>query len=318
MSKIINFALIGTGGIAEKHIVAINAVKEANLLGVLSLSNLNKAKKIANKYNVKVYTDYLDVLNDDKVEAIDIVSRNDMHAKLGIKAADHKKHVLVEKPLTTNLNDADKLINACFKNKVKLSNVFQNRFADIYQRLKEDICKGKFGKVILVKFSWCLYKNNNYFLSSPWRKSKKQAGGGLLIMNIIHYIDLLLWFFGPAVSVTGKIKNRKFKNIQVEDTVWAVIRFKNDIEAIIYGTIASPVSAPPSLEIYGAKKNFSFKDSLNLINKEKLFAEQISNFTQAIQKNKKPLIGGREGRNSLEVVLNIYRSSKLNREVKLH
>jgi len=317
MFKIINFVLIGTGNIAKTHINAINSIKDANLIGVLSLTNLAKAKKIASLYKIKAYKTYLSVLNDSKVDVVDIISRNDMHAKLGIRAANYGKHVLVEKPLATNFKDANKLINACYDNKVKLSVIFQNRFADIYQKIKKDIYKNKFGKINLVKFSWCLNKNNNYFLSSPWRQLKKQAGGGLLIMNIIHYIDLLIWFFGPIISVIGKTKNCKFKNIEVEDTVWAVIKFKNNIEAIIYGTIAASNNTPPSLEIHGTKANFIFEDNQYLVANEKLFAKQIKNFVQAIQNNKKPLINGEEGLKSLEIVLKIYQSSKLDREIEL-
>lgn len=316
MSKVVNFVLVGAGDIAKTHITAINSIKEANLIGILSLTSLARAKKLAAQYKIKAYKNYLSVLKDNKVEAVDIISRNDMHAKLGIKAANYGKHVLVEKPLATNLKDAGKLVNTCRDKKVKLSIMFQNRFADIYQKMKKDIYRNRFGKINLVKLSWCFNKNNNYFLSSSWRKSKKQAGGGLLIMNIIHYIDLLLWFFGPVMSVVGRTKNCKFKNIEVEDTVWAVMKFKNGVEAIIYSTITACVSTPPSLKIYGTKANFIFKDDQYLIADEKLFTKQIENFAQAIQNNKKPLIDGEEGLKSLEVVLKIYQSSKLNREIK--
>lgn len=317
MNKV-NFALIGTGHIARTHIAALNSLKNINLVGILSLSNYEKSVSLANQIGVDAYKSSQELFNDERVNAVDIITRHDLHAKLGIQAAEYGKHVLVEKPIATTLKEADQLINACKKNKVKLSVIFQNRFNDIYVNFKRNIDKGKFGKINLVVFSWIIHRDKSYFFeNSSWRGNKKKSGGGFLMMNAIHYLDLLQWYFGPVHSIYGGISNIKHK-IEVEDTAYAVIKFKNNSKGIIYGTTAAPVSLPPEMEFYGTRSIAKIKDNNYIINSERAFARQIKDFVLSIINNKKPLVDGDEGRKSLEIVLSIYKSEKLKKEVFLN
>lgn len=312
--KKINFALIGAGDIAQTHIAALNSLKEINLVGVLSLNDYKKSFSLANQFGIRSYKTFKEVLDDKNIEAVDIIAKHDLHAKLGIRAANYGKHVLVEKPIATTLEDADQMIKACRENKVKLSVISQNRFATPYINLKKNIDKNKFGKMNLAVFSWIIYRDRNYFSSSSWRRSKKQAGGGFLIMNAIHYIDLLQWYLGSVFSVYGGIAKIKHKT-EVEDTAYAVLKFKNNSKGIIYGTTAAPFSLPPEIEFYGTKNIVKIRDDNYMINSKEIFAKQIRDFALSVINNKKPLIDGFEGRKSLEIVLSIYKSAKLKKEI---
>ena len=310
----INFALIGSGAIAKTHIDAFNSLRETRLRGVLSLSDCKKSLDMANQLGIKSYNSFKEVLNDKDIDAVDIIAKNNLHARLGIAAANCGKHILVEKPIATSLKDADRLIETCKKNKVKLSVISQNRFIPSYINFKKNIEKNKFGKINLAVFSWIIRKNKNYFNSSPWRKSKREAGGGLLIMNLIHYIDLLQWFLGPVFSVYGEIKNFKHK-MGVEDTVCAVLKFKNGTLGIGYGTTAASVGFPPAIKIYGTEGSVELIDSDYLITSKDIFAEQIRDFSRAILEDKKPAVDGMDGKNSLRTVLAIYQSARLKKEI---
>lgn len=280
----------------------------------MNFSGRKKFSDIANKFCVKSYSSLKETLNDKEVDAVDIVAKHDLHAKLGIQAATCGKHILVEKPIATSLKEADDLIRACNNNKVKLSVISQNRFAIPYINLKKTVNENKFGKINLAVFSWFISKDKNYFISSSWRKSKKEAGGGFLIMNLIHYVDLLQWFLGPVVSVCGKIKNFKHQ-MEVEDTACAILKFKNGALGIIYGTTAASAAFPPAIKIYGDKGSAEFSDDDYLITSKDIFAQQIRDFTCAILENKKPAVDGIDGRNSLQTILAIYRSARLKKEI---
>lgn len=313
----INFALIGTGNIAKTHLAALMSCQQANLVGLLSLNDYNKSSYLAKKFKLRAYRSLEEVLTDKEIEAVDIVAKNDLHVKIGTSAAGQGKHVLVEKPIGLSLKGADKLINACKENNVKLSIISQNRFAQPYIRLREAIQNNKLGPINLVVAGWIIHKNKEYFTSSPWRKSEREAGGGFLMMNAIHYIDLLQWLLGPVVSVSAEVGQFKQRKIEVEDTAIATLNFKSGAKGIIYGTTAASRSLPPFIKIYGSKDEISVEDKQYLICSEGLFAKQIGDFISSIKENRKPLVDGLEGRKSLEIVLAIYRSAKLKKEVSL-
>jgi UDP-N-acetyl-2-amino-2-deoxyglucuronate dehydrogenase len=315
--KKINFLLIGTGQIAATHIAAIKSLPEANLAGIYSPSDYGRALALAQVHGVKAYKTLEGALGDEKIEAVDIVAKNFLHAPLGIKAAQYGKHVLTEKPMATTVNDADKLIAVCRKNKVKLSVIFQNRFAPVYLELREKIRHGKLGKVNLAVFSWMLKRDEKYFSSSPWRRSIKEAGGGFLMMNAIHYIDLLQWFLGPVSAVAAETGKFKYHKNGIEDTAWAGLRFKSGARAIIYGTTAASASQPPRLEIIGAKNSRVVADSRGIIASPSFFSAQINDFILAIRKNRQPAVDGKEGKKSLAIVAALYRSARMKKEISL-
>jgi UDP-N-acetyl-2-amino-2-deoxyglucuronate dehydrogenase len=315
-NKKINFAVIGTGKIADNHIKAIASLKIAKVVGVLSLYHKNRGTDLSRRFGFKNYRNYEEILNDETIQAIDIIARNDLHASLGIRAAQAGKHIIIEKPIATTLKDVDRLVKASVKNKIKFSVVFQNRFAPLYKKLKQDINAGKYGKINFIFFSWELKRDHSYFAGSPWRRNKKQAGGGAMMMNGIHLIDLLAWLFGPIKSVYGKIDNLK-RRIPVEDTAYAFLNFANQIKGYIYCTTAGKVSLSPRLMIFSDKGRFEIYDHNYRVDNFELLKEQFKDFIKSIKNNRAPSIDGWAGRKALAAVITIYESAKKNQEIRI-
>ncbi len=335
----IKFALIGTGHIAHVHAKAIKRIKGAELIAVKGSDN-QRTKDFAGKYNIKDYLDYDELLKNKDINAVDIVTLNNLHADLGIKAAQAGKHVLVEKPIDISLEKAENLIRTCQKNKVKLGVISQKRFDKSILWLKKEINSGTFGNLILGNASVKWNRTRKYFDSSQqWRKKNEISGGGVLILQAIHYIDLLLWLFGGAESVYGKI-DTKLHDIEGEDIGLGIIKFKSGALATISATTTVVKNLPDILEVHGDKgsavltagKYRNYVSILNLKNRIKKFKvkfynyfvfrkgtikDQIKNFVYSIQEEKEPLVTGIDGKNALELVLAIYKSSKTGKEIKL-
>ena len=204
----VNFALVGTGKFAHKHAKAIKSSKNSELIAVFSRTK-EKAEQFAQIYKIKPYSDFNELLKNKEINALDIVTINNLHADLGILGAEAKKHILVEKPIDTSLEKAEQLIKTCEKNNVKLSVISQHRFDSAVQWSKKEIDKGNLGNLFLGNISIKWNRNKKYYDSSDkWKKTNKFSGGGVLIMQTIHYIDLLLFLFGNIKSVYGKIETK--------------------------------------------------------------------------------------------------------------
>ncbi len=334
----IKFAIIGTGNIAHKHAKAIMSIKDTELVAVYS-SAKERAENFAHKYKIKEYTDYKELLKNKEITAVDIVTINNLHAELGVLAAKSGKHILIEKPIDTSVEKADELIKSCKENNVKLSVVSQHRFDYAVQWAKKEVEKNTLGDLNLGNVSIKLNRSKNYYESSEkWRKLNKFAGGGVLIMQAIHYIDLLLWFFGEVKSVYGKIET-KMHDIEGEDTAVAIIKFKSGAVATIEATTASIKTLKDKFEIHGTKGSIILEGTklyskIKTINTEKnqvkkrllsyfklkngTIKDQIQDFNNSIIYSKEPFVTGYDGKKALELILSIYKSSELNKEINLN
>ena len=328
----VNFALVGTGKFAHKHAKAIKSSKNSELIAVFSRTK-EKAEQFAQIYKIKPYSDFNELLKNKEINALDIVTINNLHADLGILGAEAKKHILVEKPIDTSLEKAEQLIKTCEKNNVKLSVISQHRFDSAVQWSKKEIDKGNLGNLFLGNISIKWNRNKKYYES--WRKYNNFTGGGVLILQTIHYIDLLLWIFGDVKSVYGKIET-KLHSIEDEDTAVAVLKFKSGAIATIDSTTAVIKTLKDKLEIHGTKgsinlegnKIFNIVKTINIGKKKRLISffkfkrglikDQIQDFIYSINNNKTPFITGVDGKKTLEVILSIYKSSKLNKEINLN
>ncbi|MEK6947641.1 MAG: Gfo/Idh/MocA family oxidoreductase [Nanoarchaeota archaeon] len=336
----IGFAIIGTGTIADVHAKAILKNKDAKLIAVRSESK-ERAEEFAKKYGIKAYTDYEELLKDKDIQAVDIVTKNNTHAELGIKAANAKKHVLVEKPIDISLTKAEKLVEECKKNNVKLSVISQKRFDKAILLAKKIIDKKEFGNIehVTVKMMW--HRTKEYYESSGgWRSKQNTSGGGVLMIQAIHYINLLGYLFGDAESVKSELMY-KYK-MEVEDTAHATINFKNNIMAEIDATVTSPKTMPDRIEIKCVKGNillYSFngmhilrvysrnflRSTINQIQnmihllyiKKGSIGNQINDFINSIKDNREPSVTGDDGLKTLKIVLALYKSAKLKKEVKV-
>lgn len=271
-----------------------------------------------------------------------------LNEQMTIAAAGAGKHVIAEKPMAVNLKQADRMIESCRNAGVKLGVILPCRFDDDTQMTKKLIEEGKIGKLFLGNAFTNWYRTKQYYETAVWRKTWAGQGGGALMNQAIHGIDLLQWFMGPVGSIYGFF-DTVVHDIEVEDLSVAILRFKNGAMGIIQGSTATYPGFPRKVEVYGEKGSIIIKvQGIELvaiigadmeihgtleqdyINKRDMDASsgpvhltyefhrrQIKEFIDAVRENRVPSVNGEEGRKSLEIIMAIYHSSKTGKEVRL-
>jgi predicted dehydrogenase len=225
MNKV-KVGIIGCGKVAHLHAKALKEIPEAVFTCVYSRS-IEKAKAFAEQYKVNAYSDLDEMLERKDAEAVIVCTPHPNHAEVAIKAARSGVHVLVEKPLAASLEDCDAMLNAAKENGTKIGMVSQRRFYPPVQRIKQAIDEGKIGRPILGTVNILSWRDEPYYKSDPWRGKWADEGGGVLVNQAPHQIDLLQWFMGPVEEVFGYWSNLNHPYIEVEDTAVAVIKFIN-------------------------------------------------------------------------------------------
>jgi UDP-N-acetyl-2-amino-2-deoxyglucuronate dehydrogenase len=332
----IKFAILGTGMVSHIHAEAIRSLADAELTCVYS-RNEETGKPFASQYNCRLYTNVQEVLACSDVDAVSICTPSGTHADLAILAARHQKHVLAEKPLDISLEKADRAIEAARENNVKLGVIFQLRFMQEVIRAKQFIASGVLGKLIQADSYMKFYRPETYYRGSSWKGTKRLDGGGALMNQGIHGIDLLLWLAGPVQSVMAQVLTLRH-DIEAEDTAAAILRFRNGAMGVIQGTTSIYPDRPQSLLFHGERgtlelagteapyiRQLSVQDRPDLaIQKDAVpddllgeaHKNQYVDFIQAIEGNREPAVNGEEGRKALELVSAIYRSSEQKRIVQ--
>ncbi|OGS18820.1 MAG: hypothetical protein A3J83_02000 [Elusimicrobia bacterium RIFOXYA2_FULL_40_6] len=340
MDKKIGFGIVGCGIIAETHAKYIKEISDAELLAVAG-RDAQKTKLFAEKFGIKhTYTDYREMHKRADIEIVSICTPSGSHADITIDAAKNKKNVIVEKPMDITLEKADEMINACKKNNVKLGIIFQLRFADECARLKKLLDEGKLGKIILADLYMKFYRAPEYYKKSSWKGTKKGDGGGALMNQGIHGIDLLQWFIGPVKSIQGLTGALRHEGIEVEDTAVSILEFKNGAYGVIEGTTSVYPDLSQRIEIHGTNGSAILKGSewpeinyCEFLDKKEKFEikkydseavmfgiphrRQLEDMIAAVRENREPMVNGIEGRKSLEIIMNIYESSKTGKKVLL-
>jgi predicted dehydrogenase len=218
--------LIGCGKVAHYHAAALRGIPESKFTAVCGTS-MAQAKAFAEQYGVLAYADVATMLRESGVEAICICTPHPRHAEPTILAAKAGVHILVEKPLASSLADCDRMIAAAKENKVLLGTICQRRFYEPCQRIRRAIDEGKIGKPALGTVAMYGWRDQKYYASDPWRGTWKGEGGGVLVNQAPHQLDLLLWYMGPAAELCGYWGNLNHPYIEVEDTAVAILRFQN-------------------------------------------------------------------------------------------
>lgn len=343
LSRHINFAIIGCGAIAHQHINAIRATSGAELAAVYSRS-MDKAREWGRKYSIEAFNNYELLLKSSGIDAVVILTPSGTHADLGIKAAEAGKHVVVEKPIDINLEKAKALVEACEKAGVKLSCIFQHRFDEAMIRLKEAVDHQKLGQLNFGSSRTTWYRPQAYYDSGEWRGTRELDGGGALMNQSIHYIDLLLYIMGPVEEVHGYCATRGHKRINVEDIAVANLKFTSGALGIIEGNTTAFPGFSTELDIFGESGSVRISSDeimeWHIKNEEAAtitagatqastgkntqtadygpsFTRQYADIVQAFQNNTEPLVNGREAIRALEVILAIYESAESRKAIKL-
>ena len=343
------FGIVGCGMISRFHARAIADIKGAAVTACFSQTPASADKFAAEIPGCNAYYDLNQMLADPRVDGISICTPSGAHMEACVAAAKAGKHVVVEKPLDVTLARCDAMISACEKAGVTLATIFPSRFHGSSQLLKQAIDKGRFGKMTLGDAYVKWWRTQQYYDSGAWRGTWKLDGGGALMNQAIHSLDLLLWFMGPVDEVTAATSTLAHERIEVEDVVVATIKFKSGALGVIEASTATFPGELKRIELHGnegsacmreediirwefAKKTKADDEILaSMASKTQTgggaadpkaighhgHTKLFQDFLNAIKKNNQPLVNGHEGRKSVEVILAIYKAAETGKAVKL-
>ena len=218
--------IIGCGKVGDFHAKAFEALENSEFTAVCD-NNIERAKAFADRYGVKAYDDIEAMIRECKLDVVSVCTPHPLHANPAVVAADCGCNVLIEKPLASSLEDCDRIIEAGDRNHVTIGTMVQRRFYRPCMRIHQAIEDGKIGRPVLGMVTMLGWRDKNYYDSDPWRGSWKGEGGGVMVNQAPHQIDLLQWYMGDVDEIYGVWKNLNHPYIEVEDTAVAVIKFKN-------------------------------------------------------------------------------------------
>ena len=218
--------IIGCGKVGDFHAKAFEALENSEFTAVCD-NNIERARAFADRYGVKAYDDIEAMIRECGLDVVSICTPHPLHANPAVIAADCGCNVLIEKPLASSLEDCDRIIEAGDRNHVTIGTMVQRRFYRPCMRIHQAIEDGKIGRPVLGMVTMLGWRDKNYYDSDPWRGSWKGEGGGVMVNQAPHQIDLLQWYMGEVDEIYGVWKNLNHPYIEVEDTAVAVIKFKN-------------------------------------------------------------------------------------------
>lgn len=342
------FGIIGCGMIANFHARAIADVKGAKLVACYDTIAAS-ADRLAAAQGCKAYHKLDEMLADPKVDIVTIGTPSGAHMEPAVAAARAGKHVVVEKPLEITLKRCDRIIDACAKAGVKLATIFPSRFHDSSRELKRAVDGGRFGRLALGDAYVKWWRPQSYYDSGAWRGTWELDGGGALMNQAIHSVDLLAWLMGPVVEIRAMTALVAHERIAVEDTALATLRFANGALGTIEATTAAYPGYLKRIEIHGsegsaameeedlvkwdfAKKNRRDEQVLAEMASRKStgggasdpaaighhgHASQFRDLVEAIKKDRTPAVDGVEGRRSVEIILGVYKAAEIGKPVRL-
>jgi len=336
----VRFGIIGCGMIANFHAAAIAQIEDAELCACYD-QYAPGAEAFAEKHNIMAFATLEELLESDLIDAVSICTPSGMHAPQTLRALDAGKHVVVEKPMSLSLEDADAIIGRSEQTKRKVCVISQYRFQEAVQVVKHAIDEGAFGRIVSASLAMKYYRSQEYYASAGWRGTWKMDGGGALMNQGIHGIDVFRYLMGPVRSLTAITKTQT-RNIEVEDSAVAIVDFKCGAIGTIEGSTTCYPGYPRRIEICGDKGSVVLEEDRILrwdlsaecpipvgMNAENVASSDpkaisaeghirlIGNFTSAVLHDTPLLLDAKSGRAPLEVILGIYKSAQLKQAVLL-
>jgi predicted dehydrogenase len=313
---------------AESYTESLKHIEKVEIAGI-GEENEKKGKDFAQRHGIRYFKDYGDMLSDKSVDAVLICSANSKHAKMTIDAAKAKKHVIVEKPIATTIEDAQKMIDACKENKVKLMVSFPVRYAPPVSRMKEIVDSGKLGEIIGISAT------NHGTMPGGWFIEKNLAGGGAIMDHTVHVVDILRWILKSEVKEVYAKMGTLIHDILVEDCGLISMKFENEIFATLDASWSRPKSFPTwgdvTFEIAGTKGSMSvdtfaqhgmlYSDEIayskNLYWGDDMDYLMLKDFVRCIHDDMPEPVTGKDGLEALRVTLKAYESVKKDKVVKV-
>jgi len=342
------FGIIGCGMIAKFHARAIAEIRGAKLVACYNRT-VDKASSFANEFGCAAYDDLDAMLAREDIHVVTICTPSGAHLEPGVLAAKAGKHILVEKPLEVTLKRCDALLDACEKAGVRVGTIFPSRFHESSRLLKQAVDQGRFGRITLGDAYVKWFRTQQYYDSGAWRGTWKLDGGGALMNQAIHSVDLLLWLMGDVAEVSATVATLAHERIEVEDVATATIRFANGALGVIEATTAAFPGSLKKIEIAGTTGMATLEEE-SLIRwtfakesarDKKIVAamqnntktgggaadpsaighaahrELFKDFLKAVSSEESSMVEGTEGRRSVELILAIYKAAKSGKRVTL-
>ncbi len=338
----LGIACIGSGEIASAYLPAIKAQEDAEPVWTQDISEF-QARRMGEHNNVPWTTDLKEVLSDPCVDAVIVAVPHGLHAELTIKAAKAGKHVMCDKPISTNREDALAMINACRDAGVLLGVNLASRYLPFSGIVKDLIARGVIGNVVLTKVGIYANKPASYWVTgwmeggnTSWRASKKMAGGGIGIMNMTHEIDRMMYCLDMGIKHVKGECDTYLAKVEVEDTLAATWRWDNGaIGSLVAGSNCWGNGQEPTrvfgthgqlelwepIRVYTIREDTEFKPkewhTIEVPKMENNYIPYIKDFCKAIREGGPAPITGEDGFRVLDVILGIYESSETGRTIHM-
>lgn len=340
MMNIFKFGILGCGLISQIHAEAIKEIDGAVVYGAFD-SNENAKKDFCEKYSIKAFESAEELILCKDIDAVCICLPSGLHYSYALKCIAYKKHVVIEKPMALTSAQAQDIVQTAKKQGVYVSVISQLRYSNAVREVKRIIDSGKLGTITLGNAIMKYWRDEEYYKASKWHGTWEMDGGGALMNQGIHGVDLLQYLLGGVVSVCAHAKTL-VHDIETEDTLTAILEYENGA----IGTIQATTSVYPGysrrIEIHGSKGSMvlcedkieisdvegeehicckensvysaaSRPDGINCV----LHAKQFSDFIESVSNGKKPFIDAVEGKKSVDIICAIYKSAKTGEKVYL-
>jgi predicted dehydrogenase len=331
----LKIGIVGIGTIAGIHAQALSESEKLEMYSVYSRSEEN-ARNLGDKHNVGWHTDWDAFISDPELDAVSICTPSGNHLDYGELAAMAGKHVIVEKPIEVTLERATRLIRVCKEKGVALAVIYQSRFVPEIRALKKELDDNVIGNLVMgdARIKW--FRGQDYYDSGEWRGTYALDGGGVLINQAIHTIDLLQWFMGDVENICGYTGTMTHERLEVEDNGVAVIRFKSGAFGVIQGSTSIQPAQARCIEMHGENGTIIVDgDNVKVLKSGEDKAEpekkgtasgassplagfspdphkfQFEAIADAVREGREPPVSGKDSLKSLAIVLAIYESSRM-------
>lgn len=336
----IGFAIVGCGSIGRVHAAAVAAVPGARLVAVSGRSS-GGGPALADRYGARWYPDYREMMRRGDLDVVNICTPSGAHLDPALAAAAAGKHVVCEKPLEVTLPRTDEMIAACERARVKLAAVFPLRFSAATRLTAEAVRAGRLGRLIFAEARVPWWRSQEYYDSGGWRGTWALDGGGALMNQAIHRVDLLQALAGPVARVCAATGTVAHERVEVEDLAVGILRFASGALGSVVASTAFRPGFPATIALYGTRGAVELEehaitvwkieggtpeeerdvlarfrpsgggpssDPMNITNEG--HAAQIADMVAAVREGRGPAVDGREGRRAIATIVALYESAR--------
>jgi len=348
MAKVYGFGIVGSGMIANFHADAIKQLGQGKLVGVVA-RNEDRVNAFVDKHGGRAYTNLDDFLSNKDIDIVTICTPSGSHMEPTVEAAKHGKHVLCEKPMEVTLDRVDQMIQAHLQAGTTLGGIFNSRFEPVNQVVKRLVRSGRMGSITYAGGYVPWWRTQDYYDQGGWRGTWQYDGGGALMNQGTHTVDLVQWLVGEKVKrVTAFTATLAHRRIEVEDTATAALQFANGALGILLATTSIQPGLPARVELGGtggtiisestAIKFLQFADprpedaeilakyagtgvAMGVADPKAITADNhrrnFDAFIEAIEHGRRPELDGFEGRKAVQIVTEVYESARTGKPVML-